>query len=154
MRCIWTILILAALGGCSHMGPWTVLEGPQAEKLREPCSREFPEGLTGRWTPTAKDVAEPEAALTELINAEFRKRPWMSSQGPYLRQYAGFERGGRKVVYVNAVADANDSWRTKAVDICDGGAIAFGAVFDPMAHRFDWFQTNGPYDGKGLPASR
>lgn len=150
MRRTWTILILVVVGGCGHQGPWTVLEGPQAEMLRQPCSREFPEDLTGHWTPTDRDVAEPEVAFAELVKEEFQKRPWMTSQAPYLRQYAGFERGGRKVIYVNATADAGGSWRTDAVNICDGGAMTFGAVFDPLKHRFDWFQTNGPYNGKRL----
>jgi hypothetical protein len=144
----------AILAGCSQPRSWTVLEGAQAESLRRPCSREFPDGLAGQWTPGARDVAEAESALGGLMKDEFQKRPWMTPQSHYLRQYAGFERRGQRVIYVNAVADAKDTWRKKILDICDGGAIAFGAVFDLSAHRFDWFQTNGPYDGRKLPPSR
>ena len=79
----------------------------------------------------------------------------MPLKAPYLRQYAGFERAGRRVIYVNAVADWDEAkWRTQVVDICDGGELAFGAVFDSTKRRFDWFQTNGPYNGKRLPPSR
>jgi hypothetical protein len=154
MRPACTILLLALLGGCGHTGPWTVLERSQADKLRKPCSREFPQNLVGYWVPSNGDLAEVEAALDPLLKVEFQRRPWMTSQGPYLRQYGGFERSGHRVIYVNAVADAASDWRTRAVNICDGGAISFGAVYDLATHRYDWFQTNGPYNGRRLPASR
>ena len=78
----------------------------------------------------------------------------MEPQGHYFRQYAGFERRGHRVIYLNAVAEGTDSWHGKVIDVCDGGAVAFGAVFDLNTHRFDWFQTNGPYEGRQLRASR
>jgi hypothetical protein len=140
--------------GAAPARSWTVLEGGAAERLREPCSREFPEGLTGHWTPGARDVAEAEAALDGLMTEEFQKRPWMKPQGDYLRQYGGFERRGQRVIYVNAAANGTDTWRSAAIDVCDGGAMSFGAVFDLTTHRFDWFQTNGPYNGRNLPPSR
>ena len=114
--------------------------------------------------PTDRDIADTEGALVALVKEEFERRPWMTSQTPYFRQYAGFERGPRKVIYLNAIADSTANvltiddtrtqWRTEAVNICDGGAVTFGAVYDTATRRFDWFQTNGPYNGKILPASR
>jgi len=80
MRPAWTIFILALVGACGHKGPWTVLERPQADKLREPFSREFPEDLTGYWTPTDRDIAEAEGSLDELMKAEFQRRRWMTSE--------------------------------------------------------------------------
>jgi hypothetical protein len=169
MKATWMLLMFAATTACGHreqagqgrgagtrpvdQRSWTVFPGTQTDKLRKLCSRAFPEGLTGHWTPSDQEVAEPEAALSALLSEEFQKRPWMTRQPQYVRQYAGFERAGQRVIYVNAFAGLGPVAQ-EALDICDGGAIAFGAVFDLAKHRYDWFQTNGPYNGKLLPAQR
>lgn len=71
----------------------------------------------------------------------------------YYRQYAGFFRNARPVVYINALDETwiqlrahdtgVDSWRDRAVTICDGGTSVFGAVFDPATKLFDSFEVNG-----------
>jgi hypothetical protein len=63
----------------------------------------------------------------------------------YRRQYAGFWRDGVRVLYINAVAPdaAGDEWRTKAVMICDGGKVTYGALFDLWRQTFDFFSFNG-----------
>src|SRR4029078_818725 len=56
-------------------GRWSVLPQTESQKLTRPCSREFPAGLTGFWTPDARDVAAAEAALPAAIEEAFRSRP-------------------------------------------------------------------------------
>ena len=136
-------------------GRWSVLPQTEAQKLTRPCSREFPAGLTGFWTPDARDVAAAEAALPAAIEEAFRSRPpghdgWRPNH--YHRQYAGFLRAGRRVIYVNAVGhEIGEEFSsfmlgdldTRAQVICDGGEITFGAVFDPQRGGFDSFAFNG-----------
>jgi hypothetical protein len=89
------------------------------------------------------------------IEEVFRSRPpgqdgWRPNH--YHRQYAGFLREGRRVIYVNAVGheigeelsgSLLGELDTRARVICDGGEITFGAVFDPQSGRFDSFAFNG-----------
>jgi hypothetical protein len=45
---------------------------------------------------------------------------------------------------VNAVIDrGSDGWRKHAAKMCDGGTMAFGAVFDLNRQEFDSFTFNG-----------
>ena len=147
MRHSWPVLLVLALDGCTSNRPWTVLPESQTAELRTPCSRAFPEGLAGYWSPKDADIAEVEQKIDAFVTKELRDRGEEGPPPTYRRQYVGFERAGRQVIYVNGHGDWSDSWRTKAVNICDGGVIAFGAVYDLGVHRFDWFQFNGPFNG-------
>jgi hypothetical protein len=126
---------------------WTILAGKEVERLRYPCSRSFPDGLDGTWTPTAADVGKAESRLGDAIDAAFRRLPigieaWRPPR--YMRQYAGFLRNGRKVLYVNGTfVRATRPWRTVAARMCDGATKSFGAVFDFDRDAFDSFEFNG-----------
>ena len=127
---------------------WTILTGSEAEALTHHCSRAFPTGLTGKWTPASRDIELAEAKLAQAIDDAFKERksrgqPAWRPPG-YRRQYSGFYRDGRQVLYVNAVIDRGpDDWRKHAAKMCDGGTMAFGAVFDLNRQRFDSFIFNG-----------
>lgn len=147
------LAIGAALGsGCRRDREWTVLSSADVDVLRRPCSRDFPEGLTGYWAPTARDLDGPERLLGGVVQRELERVGPGRGPAPeaYHRQYVGFERGGRRVIYLNAVAKDRVSdepllpWSSRAVMMCDGGVSSFGAVYDPSSDRFDWFQFNGP----------
>jgi len=59
-------------------------------------------------------------------------------------------RNGQKVLYVNGFdqeTGADESWRSKAVLICDGGLANFGAVFDLSTEEYGSFAFNGTYAG-------
>src|SRR5687767_5913041 len=84
-------LLCLAIPGCGLLGSkpamsqkpddlWTILAAPEAEKMRRPCSRPFPDGLVGSWQPTPADVHAVERVLPAVIDAEFpllgkRNRP-------------------------------------------------------------------------------
>ena len=140
-----------ALMGC-HREQWTVLTGTEAAALREPCSRPFPKDLQGAWAPTAEDVELAESKIGPAVDGAFgRLKTDRSAFRPsaYRRQYAGYWRNGRHVLYVNGVAGglANDGWRSKAVLMCDGGTRSYGAVFDLDRRSFDSFYFNGTFAG-------
>src|SRR5262249_39905559 len=93
-----------------------------------------------------------DAAFARLLRAEDRRR----RPERYYRQYAGFLRNGKRVLYVNARAslaeisgrDTQENWRTTILDFCDGGTYAFGAVYDLEKDNFDSFFFSGRYEGQ------
>ena len=121
---------------------------------RDRGSRDFPEGLTGYWAPATAQIAEVEQQIDAVVNKEVDDLGRGSTPRRYRRQYAGFYRNGQRVIYVNAIGDWSDSWRTRMVNICDGSTISFGAVYNPAAGRFDWFMFNGPFNGHKRPGPR
>jgi len=72
----------------------------------------------------------------------------------YYRQYLGITVGGRKLIYINAfhprvlalraASRSPESWRTRAMTVCDGGEWFWGAVYDPAAGKLENVQFNGP----------
>ena len=146
------------MGACGPERPWTVLPESEVRALRQPCSRDFPEGLTGYWAPGKADLVDVERQIDALVARELAAQYGDADDEQdrlrYRRQYVGFERAGQRVIYVNAVAAGSHSWRRHTVNICDGSVISFGAVYDPTRHRFDWFMFNGPYNGRKRPGPR
>jgi hypothetical protein len=80
------------------------------------------------------------------------------SQNPrpveYYRQYGGLIIAGRKIVYINGFHRAHfglisgnpergTDWRTRAVNVCDGGRTYFGAEYDPSTGRIQSIEFNG-----------
>ncbi len=111
--------------------------------MRSPCSRPFPDRLVGWWEPSARDIARAETKLAAAIDEAFlRLEPEARVDRPdlYYRQYMGFLRDGKRVLYVNglgqnvieeAVGDGmRQSWASRYINLCDGGVLTFGAVYD------------------------
>src|SRR4051812_35384884 len=113
----WSVLLFLPFCACAGNRPWTVLPESQAAELRTPCSRDFPEGLGGYWSPKEEQIQEVEQQVDALVTGELSDRGGNERHLNYRRQYAGFERAGKQVIYVNGHADWSGSWRTKAVNI-------------------------------------
>jgi hypothetical protein len=131
---------------------WTVLPEKEALVLKSPCSRSFPVDLSGYWRLSDVDIGRAETRFQEALARTLRRLPKRyreASPGDWHAQYAGFFRDGHKVIYVNAVAAgvAEGQWRTRAVSICDGGLISFGAVLDLGRDTVDSFEFNGTIGG-------
>jgi hypothetical protein len=147
-------IVLWAIGICGcHREPWTVLNGAEAVALRQPCSRPFPDELQGQWAPRKEDVALAESEIGRAVDAAFARLktdrpPYRPSS--YRRQYAGFWRRERRVLYVNGIASGltDDRWRSRAASMCDGGTQSYGAVFDLDRRSFDSFYFNGAFSGR------
>ena len=155
-----TLLIAFASAGTPHEY-WTLLPTTEAGKMNQPCSRPFPAGLVGSWEPSEADIERAEAKLSGAIKAAFLLlRPEDRRQSPdrYYRQYAGFLRDGKRVLYVNAVSiddverppgnSMSHEWRQRIVNICDGGSVSFGAVYDLDKDAIDSFFFNGTVAGR------
>ena len=130
---------------------WTILSGVEAENMRGPCSRPFPEGMGASWQPSPADVQRFERLLPAAIDAEFPFLGKLSRPDRFVRQYAGFLRHGRPVIYVNGIGlrggarelELGQDWRSRFVNICDGGRGFFGAVYDIQKDAIDSFVFNG-----------
>jgi len=146
-------LSLFGIEACRARTVWTVLPANEVENLMKPCSRDFPQGLSGRWTPTRDDIARAEQKIGAAIQSalakippEYRKR----APSTYYRQYGGFIRNRQKVLYVNGLdptVSEDESWRSTTVFICDGGVATFGAVFDLSTETYESFAFSGTYAG-------
>jgi hypothetical protein len=151
------LVVLAACAGkksASMSGKnWVVLPEKEALVLTRPCSRSFPPNLTGYWSLGQRDIERAEQRFGEALRRELARlldEDREGSPGLWYAQYAGFFRNGRKVIYVNAVGAAavDGQWRNRAIRICDGGLISFGAVLDLDRDAVDSFEFDGTMGGR------
>lgn len=122
----------------------TILVGAQAKVLFKQCSRSSPRA-DGFWKASARDVAGIEALFTRYWHAQ-NKPENTRALATYRRQYAGFMRGGRKMIYLNAVHVSiirGSKWKREAYVVCDGGASYFGAIYDVSARKWSELDFNG-----------
>jgi hypothetical protein len=154
-------LALAACGAAERPLPpdAAILPGSAVAAMLHQCSRLAPAPGEGRWTPEAADIARLEAALpaavrdrAEIRRSHYRPDPdWARVPEGWRRQYVGLVRGGRRFIYGNffprrdavAVAFPIPDWRTEPSQICDGGAVFFGAEYDVEAGGFTQIAFNG-----------
>ena len=153
---IIAVLLSNVAWAAERSNDWTILPRNEAEKMRRLCTRPFPDGLGGLWDPSQADVERAEKKLPAAIDAAFarllraedrRRRP-----DRYYRQYAGFLRNGKRVLYVNGMWNEtlrNDSRQSRITfgDMCDGGTNFFGAVYDLERDAFDTFFFSGRFEG-------
>ncbi|MEI9991172.1 MAG: hypothetical protein WDM86_14140 [Rhizomicrobium sp.] len=142
---IFLAFLLAALAGPAAaatvpLNPnWGVIfPAEQAPALARQCSRSTPRAQ-GAWQPLPADIARLEPGLSRLL-VDAKVQP-----GAYYRQYGGLTVSGRHIIYVNGARNAivHADWRTNAISICDGGALAFGVEYDPATGAFAHFAFNG-----------
>ena len=76
----------------------------------------------------------------------------MGDVNAYVRQYLAILVAGQQVIYVNALTADSVSrhaevhplpWRDDLIEVCDGGPMAWGVVFYPVAGVFRDFELNG-----------
>jgi len=124
------------------------------------CSREAP-ARKGYWQPDPETIRTLEVALAPALQQALEQKLKDPAHRPaandYYRQYIGLRIRGRQVVYINgfhrnhldAVAatrpELRDDWRTRAVNVCDGGTWFFGAEYDPATRQV----TNIRFNGRG-----
>lgn len=127
------------------------------------CTRQVPTGITGYWEPDSVTISQLEEKLPELflrIATEKGRKSFGTDE--YYRQYVGLVRHGHKVIYVNgfhrgyvhprewlrdstkfigAMPDSA-SWRTRPVNVCDGGFLYFGVEYDVVRREFGRIDFN------------
>ena len=135
-----------------------VLPLREGQKLLETCARPSPLELSGRWNPERSEINRLEMrlpavlgkALAQVILEEPETLPRTSD---YYRQYAGFYRNGRRVVFVCGIHRAfverlePQTWTRTAMGVDDGGTAVFGAVYDVDADAFGPVQFEGRFSG-------
>jgi hypothetical protein len=129
-----------------------------AEAFRQ-CSREAPQAIDGFWMPTASQIRAIDPAIPALGRQAPATYPLPGSDILFTRQYIGFTRNQEKLIYVNVVVDDWSVDDHSAEDhlvhafeamlperplmLCDGGAFAWGVVYDPVRQRFEAPVFNG-----------
>jgi hypothetical protein len=134
-----------------------VLPADQAVRAIDPCSRAIPAGLSEHWTPNRTEIDRLERRLLDVLGRTLARvvleggeaRP---APADYYRQYAGFHRAGRRVIYVNGihrtvVERSGPAWLSEALGLCDGGLAGFGVVYDVEADSFGPVEFDGRYSG-------
>ena len=108
-----------------------ILPESVALELATQCSRRSPGPVRGLWTPAPEAIAKFEAALAPVLASAQRHSSLRNAAAigtDYLRQYVGLVIGGRRIIYVNALAAPPPGigprldWITRGVRTCDGGA--------------------------------
>ena len=149
------LLALAAAGATAAAGgpdAVAILPDSAREALMTQCSRPVPEPGEAGWAATEADVAAVEAALPAALAAHRMRDPpdWSRLETGWRRQYIGFVRGGRRLLYGNffprEVGDegAVGQWRVEPVIVCDGGPAFFGVEYDVEAAGITALDFNGP----------
>ena len=123
------------------------------------CSRDAP-GRSGYWAPDPETVGALETVLAPALHRALEQTSADPSRRPaaneYFRQYIGIRIGRRQVVYINGFhrnyverlattrPEFAETWRTRAVNVCDGGLTFFGAEYDPATRQVANIRFNGP----------
>jgi hypothetical protein len=121
-----------------------VLKGAEARALFDQCTREVPHKIGGFWDPTPAQIRQLEADLVVYLRQSKLPESAPPMQQSW-RQYAGFERVGRKLIYVNGFPGPlydGDYWKREAEQVCAGGPAYYGLVYDPERHTFGELKVN------------
>jgi len=132
-----------------------------------------PEGVSGFWTPSEKDLTRVEDGLEPYL-AEMRAKKggpppdsarWLKWED-YFRQVIGVEIGGERFIFISyyhgrelknpkEIADMKaeyarrgkvydpDWWKQRNLIVSDGGYAYFRVLFDPRKRKFVWHEQNG-----------
>ena len=137
----------------------TLFVGTQARDLAVTCRTRSPGPVQGIWSPSDQQLAELENRLLPTLCARLSGRSGTLHAEDFIRQYAGFVIGGRRIVYVNGVHRsyiekrlevqrtdsfhlAGSDWQHEPIVVCDGGAQFFGVEYDTDAKTFKNFEFN------------
>ncbi len=123
-----------------------IFSGQPARDIFQQHSRSASDPSEGLWTPTPEQVN----ALLERL-PKFFTGASLALGGPldsYLKQFAGFHRNGRRMIYLNALGSRygrGELWRTKAMVAFHGYPSFWGIEYDVESHEFANFAYNNPF---------
>ena len=111
------------------------------------CSRNTPSGILGYWKVPAKMADTIDAELRLHLRKSGADKALPFSFSLYVRQYAGFVRDGKRMVYVNALLLEKGSplvERSKKAfpDSCSGVSGSWGIQYDTQTKKFESFSKN------------
>jgi len=151
-------------GDADHMRPdWgVVLPVQEQAKLPEYCARPSPPGLAGQWTPSRVEIDRLERRLPGVVGEALarvilEKGETLPRAADYYRQYGGFYRNGRRVVYVcglhRGLVEMTEktmeqhAWMRRAMGADDGGLAVLHVLYDVDADAFGPVQFEGRLSG-------
>ncbi|EKQ62919.1 hypothetical protein WS7_01935 [Xanthomonas citri pv. malvacearum str. GSPB2388] len=149
-------LAAIALAGCaSTQGPssvptnlkngqsWIITRQSVAEQVVQTCSRDSPARhpgqISGYWAPSHQQIEQLEARQDALT-------PTIAEPREFDRQYVGVVIQGQQLIYINAFKLPNDppvKPAREAIQVCDGGSMFWGALYDPQTGAFSQIAING-----------
>jgi hypothetical protein len=177
MRILLVPLVLMGALGCSASpaakvpavpsppGRWVVISAEEAPNVFTQCSRSAPAEKDGPfWAPSPEQIARLEGGLGAYLREKGH-----ATQGDdltrFVRQYVGFVRSGRKLIYLNAMGVAvlennlrlcreyprempkdlcdPDEWRHSSTITCDGGEDYWGLEYDLETKTYSQLAFNG-----------
>ncbi|MDB4950434.1 MAG: secreted protein, partial [Gemmatimonadetes bacterium] len=121
-----------------------ILKGVAGRGIFDQCTRDRPANVQGFWDPSPQDVKRLEEDLATYLRTHKLPDSSQPVQQSW-RQYAGFVRWGRKLIYVNAFPGPlypGDYWKREAEEVCAGGPAYYGIVYDPDARTFGEMKFN------------
>jgi hypothetical protein len=150
--------------GADHMRPdrGVVLSVQEQAKLPESCARPSPSGLSGQWTPARAEIDRLERRLPSILSKALarvvlEKDETLPRPSDYYRQYGGFYRDGRRVVYVCGLhrglvemtekTTERHAWMRRAMGADDGGLAVLRVLYDVAADEFSSVQFEGRFSG-------
>ena len=153
-----------ATAAAHHLRPeWgVVLPVQEQAKLPAHCAPTSPVGLSAQWTPGRSDIDRLERHLPRVLGKALarvilEKGERLPSPSDYYRQYGGFHRDGRRVVYVCGLhrglvemtekSMGRDAWMRSAMGADDGGLRVLHVLYDVDADEFSPVQFEGRFSG-------
>ena len=162
MRTPLFLTALAMLAACStpsaSRGENIVLIDPeQGAALLAQCSCPSPIADGAFFTPTFAEITALETRLAAVLSEERDNYveddapsgafDWPLAPSSYVRQYVGYEAGGRRMIYGNFLPGNSASGSNGPVTVCDGGPQFFGAEYDVAARDVARIAFNGGLGG-------
>lgn len=100
------------------------------------------------WTPSEDEIMKLEDRLAGYLSQNavqfYRQPPVWERLDEYQRQYIGFERGGKKLIYGNFFCNnLGIDWRQGLVIVQDGGECYFQVEYDAESGMFTMLLVNG-----------
>jgi len=144
---------------------WVVISAEEAPNVFVQCSRPAPREKDGPfWAPSAAEIEGLEAGLGGYLREKGHAKQG-DDLSRFYRQYVGFVRSGRKLIYLNAFSADElendlrlcreypgqmpkdlcdpDEWRHPTTITCDGGDDYWGLEYDPQTKDYSQLAFNG-----------
>ena len=153
------LALLAACATPNSLGSENVvlIEPAQGAALLAQCSRPGPTSSGSFFTPAPSDITALEGDLAALLleeRASYLREGdpagafgWPLDPSGYVRQYVGYESGGRRMIYGNFLPGDSASGPARPAVVCDGGPRFFGVEYDIAAQQVVRVAFNGGLGG-------
>jgi len=124
---------------------WVILANKRAEETGIAAGLLENDGF---WIPSVDDILKLEENLAGYLNQNsdqfYRQPPVWERLDEYQRQYIGFERNGRQIIYGNYFCDnLGKNWRQELIFVLDGGDCFFQVEYDVESGMFINLLVNG-----------